>query len=175
MNTSTPTLNRAPAVNPLSFIDRLIAEVELTPTQYERAKTSYEAVADVLNKPGSPILVHTPAIYPQGSIRIGTTIRPWAKDEFDLDLLCWIALSGKTYTPGQVYQLVWDTLSADGTYRSMLEKGCRCIRIRVKRQLSFSFRRYSSDPRLEPPKQYSLHSGPGTEGLVLNPPAGICR
>jgi Second Messenger Oligonucleotide or Dinucleotide Synthetase domain len=137
MNTPTSTFNRAPSVNPLSFIDRLIAEVELTPTQYQRAKTSYEAVAEVLNRPGSPILVYTPAIYPQGSIRIGTTVRPWAKDEFDLDMLCWIALSGKTFTPGEVYQLVWDTLSADGTYRSMLEKGCRCIRIRYNDSFRF--------------------------------------
>lgn len=121
---STPS-----ATNPLSFIDRIIAEIELSPTQYQQAERSYRAVAEVLRKEGSPILIFNPSIHPQGSMRIGTTIKPWAQDEFDLDLLCWLAASGKQYTPEEVYEWVWKTLYADGTYRPMLERRCRCIRI----------------------------------------------
>src|ERR1039457_1572694 len=124
------TISNPPAMNPLSFIDRIIAEIELTPTQYAQAERSYKAVAEVLRKAVSPILIFNPSIHPQGSMRIGTTIKPWGKDEFDLDMLCWLAASGKQYTPEQVYEWVWKTLYDDGTYRPMLERRCRCIRIK---------------------------------------------
>lgn len=121
-------------LNPLSFIDRIIADIELTPTQYEEAKTSYESVADVLNKPESPIRVWTPRIFPQGSMRLGTTVRPYGQDEFDLDIVCWLAASGKSYTPESVYEWVWKTLGEHGIYREMRERKNRCIRLNYARQ-----------------------------------------
>jgi hypothetical protein len=130
-------IDQPPAMNPLSFIDRVIAEIELTPTQYAQAERSYKAVAEVLRKTGSPILLFDPSIHPQGSMRIGTTIKPRGRDEFDLDMLCWLAASGKQYTPNEVYEWVWRTLYADGTYRPMLERKCRCIRINYNDGFSF--------------------------------------
>lgn len=123
------TLQRPAAINPLTFIDRIIADLELTPTQYENAKRSYEAVAEVLNKSDSPIRIYNPKIRPQGSMRIGTTIKPVGRDEFDLDMLCWLAISGKNVTPHEVYEWVWNALGQDETYRKMRERRCRCIRI----------------------------------------------
>lgn len=133
MNISTPPS----ALNPLGFIDRIITQIELSPTQYRQAERSYRAVAEVLRRAGSPILIFNPSIHPQGSMRIGTTIKPWAQDEFDLDLLCWLAASGKKYTPEEVYEWVWKTLYSDGTYRPMLERRCRCIRINYNDDFKF--------------------------------------
>jgi Second Messenger Oligonucleotide or Dinucleotide Synthetase domain len=97
-------LTQAPALNPLSFIDKLISEIELSPTQYGTAKRSYEAVAKVLNKEESSIKICHPSIFPQGSIRIGTTVKPVEQEEFDLDMVCWLGISGKYATADQVYE-----------------------------------------------------------------------
>jgi hypothetical protein len=133
MSTSTVP----PAMNPLSFIDRIIADLELTPTQYEQAKTSYEAVAEALRRPASPILIFNPSIHPQGSMRIGTTKKPWRRDHFDLDMLCWLGASGKQYTPHDIYERVYQALKSHGTYCTMLERRCRCIRINYNETFQF--------------------------------------
>lgn len=121
-------------LNSLSFIDRLIAEIELSPTQFTQAQQSYEGVTSVLQKEGSPIRVFNPYNCSQGSMRIGTTVRPPAQEEHDLDVLCWLNVSGAIYTPHEIYELVWETLGTDGTYRGMRERWRRCIRINYARQ-----------------------------------------
>lgn len=120
------TKSLSPAVNPLSIIDRIIADLELTPTRYENAVKSYQAVADVLKELHPTWEI---AIYPQGSMRLGTTVRPIQGERFDLDMICWIGLSGKLYTPEQVFNFVWDALGQNETYRKMRSKKNRCIRI----------------------------------------------
>jgi len=116
----------SPAVNPLSIIDRIIADLELTPTQYENAVKSYQAVADVLKELHPTWEI---AIFPQGSMRLGTTVRPMQGERFDLDMICRIGLSGKLYTPEKVFNFVWDALGHNETYRMMRSKKNRCIRI----------------------------------------------
>jgi Second Messenger Oligonucleotide or Dinucleotide Synthetase domain len=120
------------AVNPLSVIDRIIAELELTPTQHSEAVKSYQDVAAVLSKLHPLWKV---AIFPQGSMRLGTTVRPLRGERFDLDMVCWLALSGKNFTPDQVFNLVWDALGQDGTYRRV--KKNRCIRLEYKDERKF--------------------------------------
>jgi hypothetical protein len=123
---------QSPPLNPLSIIDRIIADVELTPTQYEEAKTSYESVAEVLQKPGSPIRSYIPAIFPQGSMRMGTTIRPIWLDAFDLDMVCRLSFSGRHHTPNAVFEWIWEALGQDATYREMRQRRNRCIRLIYK-------------------------------------------
>lgn len=120
---------RSAPLNPLAVIDLVIAGLELSPTQYGEAKTSYEAVATTLRKPNSPIRTFDPDVFPQGSMRLGTTVRPLGNDHFDLDMVCWLAVSGKHSTPDRVYQAVWDALGADETYRQMRQRKSRCIRL----------------------------------------------
>lgn len=125
---------QSPPLSPLSFIDRLLAEIELSPTQFEQAKQSYKGITEVLQNVGSPIRGFSPRNRPQGSMRIGTTIRPLAQEEHDLDVLCWLDASGFRYTPHEIYELVWDTIGSDATYREMRQRRSRCIRIRYVRQ-----------------------------------------
>lgn len=118
--------NRSATVNPLAIIDRIIAHVELTPTQYAEATKSYEAVAEVLQNLSPQLRL---SIFPQGSMRLGTTVRPLFNDCFDLDIICWLAISGKIFTPDQVFNLVWDALGKNEIYRQMRKKKNRCIRL----------------------------------------------
>ena len=79
--------SRSVEINPLSIIDRIIAGVELTRTQHEEARKSYVDVADALQIL-SPHL--KASIFPQGSMRLGTTVRPLLNDRFVLDMICWL-------------------------------------------------------------------------------------
>jgi len=67
-------------------------------------------------------------IFPQGSMRIGTTNRPWVGDEFDLDLVCRLHGCGTAH-PNAVYEAVYARLANNGLYRPILEKKNRCIRL----------------------------------------------
>src|SRR5581483_4723163 len=114
------------AANPLAVIDKAIAELELTSAQYADAVKSYEAIAAVLRKihPALEII-----IFPQGSMRLGTTVRPIQGERFDLDMVCLVTLSGTIYQPEQIFNLVWEALGQDETYRHLRRKKNRCIRI----------------------------------------------
>ena len=125
---------RSAAVNPLAVIDRLIAELELTPTQYDDATKSYEAVAAVLQKIDPQL---SPSIFPQGSMRLGTTVRPIHEDRFDLDIICWLNVSGKHHTPDQVFNVVWNALGQSEVYRQMRNKMKRCIRLEYAPERKF--------------------------------------
>lgn len=121
--------HQPPALNPLTVIDRLIADVELTPTQYEEAKSSYEAVGKVLLGHSSPVRFFLPEVFPQGSMRLGTTVRPVGKDHFDLDMVCWLKGPTGEISPHEAYEHVWNAIGNDETYRQMRRRKNRCIRL----------------------------------------------
>jgi hypothetical protein len=70
-----------PALDRQDWLDRHLARVclilQLTDAQYKDAKLKYEAVGRVLSSEGSLLAAYGPEIYPQGSMLLGTTNRPW--------------------------------------------------------------------------------------------------
>jgi hypothetical protein len=111
-----------------ALLDQVCLALQLTPTQYLDAKKKYEAVGEWLAAEGSLLEPFRPVIYPQGSMRIGTTNRPWVGEEFDLDLVCQLHGCG-TANPLRVYGAVHARLAGNGTYKPILEKKKRCLRL----------------------------------------------
>jgi hypothetical protein len=74
-----------------------------------------------------------PDIYPQGSLRIGTTVRPWRREEYDLDLVLWLALY-QNASPIEVLNLVERRLRDHEVYAPMVERKNRCIRLNFAKQ-----------------------------------------
>lgn len=112
-------------------LDYLLAEIglalQLTETQVKRMESAYGAVAAWLEQPDSPLAIYSPVIYPQGSAAIGTTVRPRQRTVFDLDFVLEAA-----YFPGspmELYGLLIKRLEAHGTYRDMIERKRRCVRL----------------------------------------------
>ena len=70
----------------VGLLDQLCQQVEITDTQFQTAKTRYEAVGAWLSASSSQHLDQV-QIYPQGSIALGTAIKPLAANEFDVDLV----------------------------------------------------------------------------------------
>jgi hypothetical protein len=112
---------------------RICILLQLTKAQYKDAETHYLSVAEWLRAPGSPIMSLVPDIYPQGSLRIGTTVRPWQREEYDLDLVLWLALY-QSVNPIEVLNMVERRLLDHGTYAPMVERKNRCIRLNFAKQ-----------------------------------------
>ncbi|MGO9600377.1 MAG: SMODS domain-containing nucleotidyltransferase [Isosphaeraceae bacterium] len=126
-----------PADHELSAIlEELAQGLQLTTTQDEQARTSYRAVTDWLAADGSEVARFDPDLFPQGSLRLGTTVRPITRSEFDLDVVCLLNLSGET-GPQVVYDLIWDRMYENGTYRPIMERLRRCIRLNYARDSKF--------------------------------------
>ena len=111
-----------------SLLEQVCLAVQLTAKQYRDAKEKYEAVGGWLSADGSLLKAFRPVIYPQGSMRLGTTNRPWVGEEFDLDLICQLHGCGSA-NPLAVYELAYGRLNEHGTYKGILEKKKRCVRL----------------------------------------------
>jgi hypothetical protein len=61
------------------------------------------------------------SIFSQGSMRLGTTVRPLVRDEFDIDLVCNILCATIYDGPDVVRKFVGDRLREHATYKQMLE------------------------------------------------------
>ena len=115
-----------------SYLDSVLEDVcvgvQLTQAQYNDATQKYGSLGRWLADPMSPLFRYAPDVYPQGSMRLGTTIRPWRGEEFDLDIVCQLH-----YCDDQpalhVYNLVAGRLREHGTYRDILQAKNRCLRI----------------------------------------------
>jgi hypothetical protein len=130
-------MNPTLAPQSTSWLDDILIRIcillQLTPTQYEDAEAHYLSVAKWLGLPESPIAPLRPEIYPQGSLRIGTTVRPWLREEYDLDLVLGLALYHNA-NPIEVLNWVERRLRDHGTYAPMVERKNRCIRLNFAKQ-----------------------------------------
>lgn len=125
----------APAITSLDdLLHRLCIGLQLSPTDYKLAVDHYEAIGRYLQAEGSPITKHNPDIYPQGSLRIGTTVKPHGQQEYDLDLVCEMTgLDWKTCdNPVGLLDDIENWLKANGTYEDKVERMNRCIRVNYK-------------------------------------------
>lgn len=110
------------------LLELVCLKIQLSRHQHETATGHYEAVSNWLAKPGSPLRDYRPHIFPQGSLRLGTTTKPLERAEFDLDLACLLEVNSPSH-PGELYKLIWDRLQENGVYADRMKRLPRCIRI----------------------------------------------
>jgi hypothetical protein len=118
------------------LLDRIGRKLQLSETAHQQARDRYKTIADWLSADGSEVAQYAPHIYTQGSLRIGTTVKPRGRDEYDLDLVCEFRdLDWRLFpVPEKLLDLVENRLRENGTYRSMVERKNRCIRITYANQ-----------------------------------------
>ena len=129
MNTGASQTLRAINAQVEELLDLVVQEVQLTDSQHQDAGDKYQAVGRWLAAPDSPVRVLNPSIYPQGSLRIGTTVNHWRHVEFDLDLVCELTAPARPLNPLDAYRLVLDRMNSSGIYAPILEPRYRCIRL----------------------------------------------
>jgi hypothetical protein len=114
--------------SPLDLLELLCEELELTDTQRQNAERSYATVGEWLNDSGSGIAQYRPHIHAQGSIALGTTVKPHNRADFDIDLVCLLELL-QGGSAAELFRLVYDRLNEHGKYSKMISRKNRCVRL----------------------------------------------
>ena len=111
----------------LSRLYRELADtLNISETKTNEIIQSYRAVGSYLGNMEQELDIN---IYPQGSLSLGTMVRPNKEDEegdYDVDLVC-LLKNGQYLTPEEMKSIVGQRLSESERYGSMLdEEGKRC-------------------------------------------------
>lgn len=116
-----------------SVLEEICRELELTISQYESAKVSYEAVAAWLSASGNPLLQNL-VLYAHGSVALGTTVRPLNREDFDVDLICKVLGVPLGTSPADLKRIIGQRLRENAVYAAMLEEKKRCWRLNYARE-----------------------------------------
>jgi len=112
------------------ILQSLAEALDIPPSKYLQAVERYTAVANWLGEHDSPLHQYSPEIYPQGSFRLGTVVRPLKNGEeadYDIDLVSELQMDKEQTTPRRLKGMVGDRLRENARYRRMLdEEGRRC-------------------------------------------------
>jgi hypothetical protein len=108
------------------ILETMCEGLELSRSQAGDAEQHYNRVGHWLGD--DPALAGA-WIYVHGSVALGTTVKPLARAEYDVDLVCHIPHGSPTTQPSVLKKLVGDRLKDHGTYVRLLEEMRRCWRL----------------------------------------------
>lgn len=114
------------------LLARIAQELQLDKTRMEKMESAYRTVTELLKKDKTFFNNLEIEIYSQGSVRIGTTVKPISDEDFDLDTVLHIYDIFSNHTPEQVYNELVRVIESDGYYKSIREKKNRCVRLNYK-------------------------------------------
>jgi len=124
-------------------IDNMVKLLELPDSAYDKARKRYEDLGEWFDRDESAVSGNNPHIFPQGSFRLGTAIRPLDEsEEYDLDLACKLrdGINKDSHTQENLKKLIGIELEAYRQARgikSELEPKHRCWRLEYQDDLSF--------------------------------------
>jgi hypothetical protein len=112
------------------ILSRIAQGLQLDNTRRERMESAYQALSKIIQEDDGFFKGMEIDIYAQGSVPIGTTVKPWQGDEFDLDIVLHIKKPYHHFTPQEIYNALLKKLEEDGRYSHMVEKKRRCLRLK---------------------------------------------
>jgi hypothetical protein len=110
-----------------NLMDMIGEKLDITDTQFKKAKDRYEAVGQWLVDGeyclvGKQICLKDGDIYPQGSLKLETAVKPLAQEEFDVDLVFFTPnVSTNDIEPSELNRLLGDRLRLHSKYKDMME------------------------------------------------------
>lgn len=126
-----------------TILEDMTELLELPEVAYQKAKERYEDIGEWLGREGSACEGSEPHVFPQGSFRLGTAIRPLDEQEaYDLDLACrlQVGLSKSSHTQHDIKTLVGGEIESYREARGIKapkEEKHRCWRLEYADKLSF--------------------------------------
>ena len=113
------------------ILNNLVKSLEIADTAKEKAEKRYENIGNWLSRKESVLVEFNPEFYSQGSIRLGTTIKPLNdNEEYDLDAVCLLNnLSIDICTQKKVKELIGYELRLyvkANNFNKPLDEGKRC-------------------------------------------------
>ena len=125
------------------LLEKMVELLELPDSAYQKAKDRYEDIGEYLSREKSTCHDNDPHIFPQGSFRLGTAIRPLDEsEEYDLDLACNLSkgISHGTHTQADLKTLIGGEIESYREVRNIkvpVEEKHRCWRLEYADHLSF--------------------------------------
>lgn len=111
------------------LLDRMAESLQLDKTRYELMIQHYEAIKKWIEADELFFKPFKYELYPHGSVRIKTTVKPIGKDEFDLDIALHLKIQWSNHTPERIYSELKRRLSEHSIYKEKMELKNRCIRL----------------------------------------------
>lgn len=111
------------------ILARIAQKLELDSTRREKMEQSYKAVSDWLDKDEGFFKGKNIDIYPHGSVRTYTTVKPLNDDDFDLDIVLHLHHHFSGFTPVQIYNELIRRLKENENYARMFVAKNRCARL----------------------------------------------
>lgn len=112
------------------FLLKIAETLDIPDYFYEDAVLKYEDIGSWLAAEDSKLKPYSPEIYPQGSFRLGTVVRPISKnDEYDIDLVCLLNLDKTQTSQTNLKQIVGDRLKERDDLKRILTPGRRCWKL----------------------------------------------
>ena len=113
-----------------NFLEKVAEAIDIPPSKYQDAVDRYRSVGWWLEGGGYPGCTGEPGIYPQGSFRLETVVRPirgGVEADYDIDLVCELLIPKDWTNARSVKTMVGDLLRKHHRYRKLLdEEGKRC-------------------------------------------------
>ncbi len=118
-------------------------DIDIAPSKYQQAVDRYEAVGRWLEGGEYEYCNSVPSIYPQGSFRLGTVVRPirnGKESDYDIDLVCELPIPKHLKGPKAVKLMIGNRLQANRVYRDRLDaEGKRCWTLEYAEQDGIGF------------------------------------
>lgn len=111
------------------LLDRMAESLQLDKTRYDLMIQHYEAIKKWIEADELFFKPFKYELYPHGSVKIRTTVKPIGKDEFDLDLALHLKTQWGNHTPEKIYSELKRRLSEHSVYKEKLELKNRCVRL----------------------------------------------
>lgn len=111
------------------LLARMTESIQLDETRKARMESAYKSVEKELKNDELFFKENDFEIYPQGSVKIGTTVKPIVNNEFDLDIVVHIRTDWSKHKPSFIYNQLKRVLENNEVYKKMMESKNRCIRL----------------------------------------------
>ncbi|MBN2511873.1 MAG: nucleotidyltransferase [Sedimentisphaerales bacterium] len=123
------------------ILEMVVELLDIPPSYYQKAADRYRSLGEWLQRKESKVSSFSPEIYPQGSFRYGTVIRPLLPtEEYDLDLVCQVDLQKIGITQQHVKNLIGDEIKAYGeahSFKEAVKEKPRCWRLNYADDVTF--------------------------------------
>lgn len=95
------------------LLEKLSNELDISESHFKEAEERYKAIGKWLLRDNSNVSQYNPDIYPQGSFRLGTVIKPKTDEEkYDIDLVCELDITKGQVSQKQLKEMVGEEIIA---------------------------------------------------------------
>lgn len=125
------------------LLEGISRELDIPPSKYQTAVQRYTSVGEWLQNGDYDGSTEAPIIYPQGSFRLGTVVRPIKNGlecDYDIDLVVQPGINKPDALPETIKSMVGNRLKENSNYERMLDKeGRRCWTLNYAEQDGIGF------------------------------------